>query len=154
MDPETVYSYLHKLENAFILHRCSRYDIQGKEILKTQEKFYLADTSFRFSVLGYDENAVAGMLENVVYMELLRILLPQSPYTANHWFSAPQAAPYSSFFACDSILKNRFHPILTQPGFIIQPPDLAKGFLTRRLKTPLGVFDLNNDPNLIFLNLN
>ena len=72
MDPETVYSYLHKLENAFILHRCSRYDIQGKEILKTQEKFYLADTSFRFSVLGYDENAVAGMLENVVYMELLR----------------------------------------------------------------------------------
>lgn len=72
MDPETVYSYLHKLENAFILHRCSRYDIKGKEILKTQEKFYLADTAFRFSVLGYDENAVAGMLENVVYLELLR----------------------------------------------------------------------------------
>lgn len=72
IDPETVYSYLHKLENAFILHRCSRYDLQGKEILKAQEKFYLADTSFRFSVLGYDENAVAGMLENIVYMELLR----------------------------------------------------------------------------------
>ena len=72
MDPETVYSYLNKLENAYILHRCSRYDIKGKEILKTQEKFYLADPSFRFSILGYDENAVASMLENLVYMELLR----------------------------------------------------------------------------------
>lgn len=72
MDTETVYSYLKKLENAYILHRCSRYDIKGKEILKTQEKFYLADTSFRFSILGYDENAVASMLENLVYMELIR----------------------------------------------------------------------------------
>ena len=70
MDTETVYSYLKKLENAYILHRCSRFDIKGKEILKTQEKFYLADPAFRFSVLGYDENAVAGMLENVVYIEL------------------------------------------------------------------------------------
>lgn len=67
-----MYSYLNKLENAYILHRCSRYDIKGKEILKTQEKFYLADPSFRFSILGYDENAVASMLENLVYMELLR----------------------------------------------------------------------------------
>ena len=72
MDPETVYSYLNKLESAYILHRCSRYDIKGKEILKTQEKFYLADTAFRFSVLGYDENAVAAMLENIVYLELRR----------------------------------------------------------------------------------
>ena len=70
MDPETVYSYLNKLESAYILHRCSRYDIKGKEILKTQEKFYLADPAFRFSVLGYDEDAVASMLENIVYLEL------------------------------------------------------------------------------------
>lgn len=72
MDAETVYSYLHKLETAYLLHRCSRYDIKGKEILKTQEKFYLADTAFRFGVLGYNEDAVANMLENVVYLELLR----------------------------------------------------------------------------------
>ena len=70
MDTETVYSYLNKLESAYILHRCSRYDIKGKEILKTQEKFYLADPAFRFSVLGYDEDAVASMLENIVYLEL------------------------------------------------------------------------------------
>lgn len=70
MDPDTVYSYLNKLENAYILNRCSRYDIKGKEILKTQEKFYLTDTALRYSVLGYDSDTVASMLENLVYLEL------------------------------------------------------------------------------------
>jgi len=72
IDNETVYDYLSKLESAFILHRCSRYDIQGKQLLKTQEKFYLSDTAFRYSVLGYTPDSVAAMLENVVYLELLR----------------------------------------------------------------------------------
>lgn len=72
IDNETVYSYLEKLENAYILYRCSRYDIQGKELLKTQEKFYLADTALRYSVLGFTMTSVAAMLENVVYLELRR----------------------------------------------------------------------------------
>ena len=72
IDNETVYSYLKKLEKAYILHRCSRYDLQGKEILKTQEKFYLADTSLCYSVLGYGPDSVASSLENVVYLELCR----------------------------------------------------------------------------------
>ena len=72
IDNETVYDYLNKLESAFIIKRCSRYDIQGKEILKTQEKFYLVDTAFRYSVLGYTPDSVAAMLENVVHLELLR----------------------------------------------------------------------------------
>ncbi len=72
IDNETVYSYLEKLESAYILHRCSRYDIQGKELLKTQEKFYLADTALRHSALGYKSTSVAAMLENVVYLELCR----------------------------------------------------------------------------------
>jgi predicted AAA+ superfamily ATPase len=72
IDNETVYNYLGKLENAFILHRCSRYDIQGKELLKTQEKFYLSDAALRYSVLGYTPDSVAAMLENIVYLELLR----------------------------------------------------------------------------------
>ena len=65
-------SYLEKLEKAYLLYRCSRYDLQGKEILKTQEKFYAADTSLRYSVLGYTEDSVASSLENVVYLELCR----------------------------------------------------------------------------------
>lgn len=72
LDNETVYSYLEKLEKAYLLHRCSRYDLQGKEVLKTQEKFYLADTALRYSVLGYDSDTVASSLENVVYLELCR----------------------------------------------------------------------------------
>ena len=72
LDNETVYSYLEKLEKAYLLHRCSRFDLHGKEILKTQEKFYLADTSLRYSVLGYNDNTVASSLENVVYLELCR----------------------------------------------------------------------------------
>lgn len=72
IDNETVYSYLEKLEKAYLIHRCSRYDLQGKGILKTQEKFYLADTALRYSVLGYNSDSVASILENVVYLELCR----------------------------------------------------------------------------------
>jgi predicted AAA+ superfamily ATPase len=72
IDNETVYSYLGKLESAFILHRCSRYDIRGKEFLKTQEKFYLIDPAFRYSTLGFTSAGVAAMLENIVCLELLR----------------------------------------------------------------------------------
>ena len=67
-----VYNYLEKLEKAYLLHRCSRFDLRGREILKTQEKFYLADTSLRYSVLGYNADTVASSLENVVYLELCR----------------------------------------------------------------------------------
>lgn len=72
IDNETVYSYLDKLQKAYILHKCPRYDLQGKEILKTQEKFYLADISLRYSVLGYNIDSVASSLENIVYLELKR----------------------------------------------------------------------------------
>ena len=72
LDNETVYGYLEKLEKAYLLHRCSRYDLRGRELLKTQEKFYLADTALRYSVLGYHSSSVAASLENVVYLELCR----------------------------------------------------------------------------------
>ena len=72
LDNETVYNYLEKLEKAYLLHRCIRYDLQGRELLKTQEKFYLADVALRYSVLGYDANSVAASLENIVYLELCR----------------------------------------------------------------------------------
>ena len=72
IDNETVYGYLEKLEKAYLLHRCLRYDLKGKEFLKTQEKFYLADTALRYSVLGYTPDSIASSLENVVYLELCR----------------------------------------------------------------------------------
>ncbi|MDE6749674.1 MAG: ATP-binding protein [Lachnospiraceae bacterium] len=69
---EAVYNYLEWLEKAFVIYRCKRYDLQGKSVLKTQEKFYLADTSLKYCMLGFNPKSVAAMLENIVYFELRR----------------------------------------------------------------------------------
>ncbi|MDD3278829.1 MAG: ATP-binding protein [Lachnospiraceae bacterium] len=69
---EAVYNYLEWLEKAFVIYRCRRYDLQGKSILKTQEKFYLADASLKYCIMGFNPKSIAAMLENIVYFELLR----------------------------------------------------------------------------------
>lgn len=69
---ESVYNYLEWLEKAFVIYRCSRYDMQGKSVLKTQEKFYLADSSLKYCVMGFNPKSIAAMLENIVYFELRR----------------------------------------------------------------------------------
>lgn len=69
---ETVYNYLEWLEKAFVIYRCPRYDLQGKSVLKTQEKFYLADASLKYSIMGFNTKSIAAMLENIVYFELRR----------------------------------------------------------------------------------
>ena len=69
---ETVYNYLEWLEKAFIIYRCRRYDLKGKSVLKTQEKFYLADSSLKYCIMGFNPESVASMLENLVYFELCR----------------------------------------------------------------------------------
>ncbi len=72
LSTETVYNYLHALENAFLIHKVSRYDIKGKRLLETQEKFYLSDLGIRHAVIGYHDDDISGLLENIVYLELLR----------------------------------------------------------------------------------
>lgn len=69
---ESIYNYLEWLEKAFVIYRCPRYDLRGKSVLKTQEKFYLADASLKYCMLGFQPESVAAMLENVVYFELRR----------------------------------------------------------------------------------
>ena len=69
---EAVYNYLNWLEKAFVIYRCQRYDLQGKSVLKTQEKFYLADSSFKYCIMGFNPKSIAAMLENIVYFELRR----------------------------------------------------------------------------------
>jgi hypothetical protein len=69
---EAVYNYLEWLEKAFVIYRCQRYDLQGKSVLKTQEKYYLADPSLKYCIMGFDPKSIAAMLENVVYFELRR----------------------------------------------------------------------------------
>ncbi|MGB6084295.1 ATP-binding protein [Moheibacter sp.] len=72
VDVNTVYNYLNALEGAFILYRVPRYDIKGKEILKTQEKFYVSDVSIIYALMGYRDRMISGILENIVFLELKR----------------------------------------------------------------------------------
>ncbi len=69
---EAIYNYLAWLEKAFVIYRCQRYDLQGKSVLKTQEKFYLADPSLKYCMMGFNPKSIASMLENIVYFELRR----------------------------------------------------------------------------------
>ena len=71
-DINTVYNYLNALEGACILHRVPRYDIKGREILRTQEKYYLGDVSLLYATMGYKNRLIAGILENLVFLELKR----------------------------------------------------------------------------------
>ena len=69
---ETVYNYLKWLSEAFIIYPCRRYDIQGKSVLKTQEKYYLSDISIKYSKMGFDRKMISAMLENIVFLEMKR----------------------------------------------------------------------------------
>jgi hypothetical protein len=68
----TVESYLRALTDSYILYRAGRYDVHGKEYLKTGHKYYLADVGLRFYLLGSAGSDAGRILENVVYLELLR----------------------------------------------------------------------------------
>ncbi len=72
IDINTVYNYLTALEGAFILYRVPRYDLKGKEILKTQEKFYVGDISIIYATMGNRDRMISGILENIVFLELKR----------------------------------------------------------------------------------
>ena len=68
----TVLNYLKMLENAYIIYKAPRYDIKGKELLKTLEKYYIVDTGIRNVTLGFRNSDFGHIIENIVYFELLR----------------------------------------------------------------------------------
>ena len=70
VDVNTVYNYLNALESSFIINRVQRYDIKGKEILKTQEKYFLGDVSLMYAMMGYRDRYISGILENIVLLDL------------------------------------------------------------------------------------
>lgn len=70
--PATVGNILEMLENAFIIYKAERYDVKGKEVLKSLEKYYLADTGLKNTVTGYTLENYGHSIENVVYLELVR----------------------------------------------------------------------------------
>ena len=68
----TVLNYLEMLENAYIIYKVPRYDIKGKELLKTLEKYYIVDTGIRNIMLGFRNSDFGHLIENIVYFELVR----------------------------------------------------------------------------------
>ena len=68
----TVESYLSALCDCFILYKVGRFDVKGKQYLKTGEKYYVADIGLRYYLLGSQKADMGRALENVVYLELLR----------------------------------------------------------------------------------
>lgn len=69
---KTVNKYIEMLKSAFIFYSVSRYDVKGKQLLKTLGKNYIADLGFRNMLLGYRDVDRGHLLENVVFLELLR----------------------------------------------------------------------------------
>ena len=69
----TVDNYLSALTDSFVLYKADRWDIKGKKILATQEKYYAVDVGLRRVLLGrQDDTDMGHILENIVYLELLR----------------------------------------------------------------------------------
>jgi uncharacterized protein len=68
----TVESYIKALTEAFVLYKAGRYDVKGKQHLKSLEKYYLVDVSLRHLLLGNKNTDIGHILENIVYLELLR----------------------------------------------------------------------------------
>jgi len=68
----TVDNYLEALCDSFILYKANRFDVKGKQNLKTGEKYYVADIGLRYYLLGSQKADMGRSLENVVYLELLR----------------------------------------------------------------------------------
>jgi len=68
----TVESYLTALTDCFILYQIGRYDVKGKQYLKTGDKYYIADIGLRYAILGTTAVDMGHILENVVFLELYR----------------------------------------------------------------------------------
>ena len=68
----TVESYLNTLVDAYILYKVDRYDIKGKQYLSSGSKYYLSDIGLRYFLLGSKKADEGHILENIVYLELIR----------------------------------------------------------------------------------
>ena len=152
---EAVYNYLNWLEKAFVIYRCQRYDLQGKSVLKTQEKFYLADQSLKYSIMGFDPKSVAAMLENIVYFELRRkgydvyigknetkeIDFVASKRDKKIYVQVCKELPQNSDREIENLLEIRDN----FPKYIVTLDDLATGFSEGIRIIHLADFLLEND---------
>lgn len=72
IDTKTVEKYLEALTESYVIYQAKRYNIKGKQYLKTLEKYYVVDIGLKFMLLGSRQADAGHILENIVYLELLR----------------------------------------------------------------------------------
>ena len=72
IDSKTVEKYINSLMESYVIYQANRYNIKGKEYLKTLEKYYVVDIGLRYALLGRKSTDVGHILENIVYLELIR----------------------------------------------------------------------------------
>ncbi len=72
IDSKTVEKYIKALTESLIIYKAKRYNIKGKQYLKTLEKYYVVDIGLRYMLLGMSRTDVGHILENIVYLELIR----------------------------------------------------------------------------------
>ena len=72
IDSRTVEKYINFLMESYVIYQANRYNIKGKEYLKTLEKYYVVDIGLRYALLGQKSTDVGHILENIVYLELIR----------------------------------------------------------------------------------
>jgi len=72
VSPQIVLDYLAHLEAAFLIHRCQRYDIQGKRLFEIGEKIYFEDLGLRTALRGFRQGDLGKIVENAVYLKLLQ----------------------------------------------------------------------------------
>lgn len=70
---DTVDNYLQLMCDAHMLYQCERYDIRGKERLKTNGKYYVVDTGLRNKLIGYRQGNLGHVIENIVFLQLMRL---------------------------------------------------------------------------------
>lgn len=72
VDTKTVEKYINAMIESYILYQVKRYDVKGKQYLKSQEKYYIVDVGFKHSLVPNSRLDIGHVLENIVYLELIR----------------------------------------------------------------------------------
>ena len=105
-----VQNYLSYLEEAFLVFRCRRYDLKGMRHLELYDKFYMTDIGIRHGLVGYRDNDIAGLLENVVYLGTARPWITRSASASSattRSTSSPSGGPNDSTSRCATRFRVR-----------------------------------------------
>ena len=155
---KTVYNYLSYLENACLISKVKREDLQGKRLLKVQEKYYIVDHGFNQALLDKKDEDWGRLLENIVYNELLRrgyeiTVGKVNGYEIDFVCKKPNKKIYvqvSYILGDDSTIEREFKPLLmikdNYPKYVISLDQLD---FSRNGITHLNLLDFLTDYELI-----